>query len=76
MWQFIIGRAQVKNSFVTNNSSHCEKNVMKAAICLMTSCGDTGKNGLDKQSNKDKDWLCSAHGPRGISGLLPGNEFL
>ena len=49
---------------------------MKAAICLMTSCGDTGKNGLDKQSNKDKDWLCSAHGPKGISGLLPGNEFL
>ena len=42
----------------------------------MTSCGDTGKNGLDKQSNKDKDWLCSAHGPRGISGLLPGNKFL
>ena len=42
----------------------------------MAACGDTGKNGLDKHSNKDKDWLCSAHGPRGISGLLPGNEFL
>ena len=50
---------------------------MKAAICLMTSCGDTGKNGLDKHSNKDEDWLSSAHGgPRGISGLLPGNKFL
>ena len=42
----------------------------------MASCGDTGKNGLDKHSNKDKDWLCSAHGPRGIGGLLPGNKFL
>ena len=73
---FFTGKAQVINSFVTNNSSHCEKNVMKAAICLMTSYGDTGKNGLDKHGNKDKDWLCSAHGSRGISGLLPGNEFL
>ena len=63
MWQFITGGAQVVISLVTNNISHCEKNAMKAAICLMVSCGDTGKNGLDKHSAKGKDWLCSANGP-------------
>ena len=64
------------NNYSTNNSSHCEKNAMKAAVCLLSSSGDTAINGLDKHGNKDKDWMCSAHGPRGISGLLPGNEFL
>ena len=60
MWQFFTGKAQVINSFVTNNSSHCEKNVMKAAICLMTSCGDTGKNELDKMVIKIKIG-CAVH---------------
>ena len=38
--------------------------------------GAVTENGLDKHSNKDKDWLCSANDPRGIGGLLPGNKFL
>ena len=42
----------------------------------MTSCGDTGKNGLDKHGNKDKDWMCSANDQRGNGGLLPGNKLL
>ena len=63
-------------SSVTSDSLHCEKNAMKAAIYLMASCGDTAKNGLDKHSNKDKDWLCSANDPRGNGGLLLGNKFL
>ena len=48
---------------------------MKAATCLKASCGDTTKNGLDKQSNKDKKFLCSADDPRGIGGLLSGNKY-
>ena len=60
---------------INYNSSQCEKNAVKAAICLMVSCGGTTKNGLDEQSNKDKDLLCSADDPRGIGGLLPGNKY-
>ena len=41
----------------------------------MAFCGDTAKNGLDKHSNKHKDWLCSANDPRGIGGLLRSNNF-
>ena len=76
VWQFITRGAQGIISFVINdNSSQCEKNVVKAATCLKASCGDTTKNGLDKQSNKDKDLLCNADDPRGIGGLLPGNKY-
>ena len=74
VWQFITRGAQCIISFVINdNSSQCEKNVVKAATCLKASCGDTTKSGLDKQSNKDL--LCSADDPRGIGGLLPGNKY-
>ena len=36
---------------------------MKAAVCLMSSSGDTTMNGLDKDGNKDKDWWCSVDNP-------------
>ena len=76
VWQFISRGTQGIISFVIkDNSSQCEKNLVKAATCLKASCGDTTKNGMDKQSNKDKDLLCNADDPRGIVGLLPGNKL-
>ena len=51
------------NNYSTNNSSHCEKNAMKAAVCLMSSSGDTAMKVLDKHGNKDKDWWCSVDNP-------------
>ena len=38
---------------------NCEKKAMNVATCLMTFCGDTAKNGMDKHGNKNKDWMCS-----------------
>ena len=75
VWQFITGRAQSMISSVTSDSLHCEKNAMKAAIYLMASCGDTAKNGLDKHSNKDKDFLFSTNDARGNGRLRLGNKF-
>ena len=64
------------NNYSTNNSSHCEKNAMKAAIYLVAFCGDIAMNGLDKHGNKDKDWWCSVDNPGRIAGLLLGSKFL
>ena len=64
------------NNYSTNNSSHCEKNAMKAAVCLLSFSGDTAINGLDKHGNKDKDWWCSVDNPGRNAGLLLGSKFL
>ena len=64
------------NNYSTNNSSHCEKNAMKAAVCLMSSSGDTAIKGLEKPGNKYKDWWCSVDNPGRNAGLLLGSKFL
>ena len=66
----------MNNFIMTNNSSHCEKNAMKAAVCLLSSSGDTAISGLDKHGNKDKDWCCSVDNTGRNAGLMLGSKFL
>ena len=75
VWQSISGRAQWIIHNVTNNSSHCEKNALKAAISLMVSCGDTARNELDKHGNIDEDLWLSVDNPERNGDLLLGDNF-
>ena len=49
---------------------------MKAAVCLLSSSGDTAISGLDKHGNKDKDWCCSVDNTGRNAGLMLGSKFL